>query len=450
MQFLASSADIAIIGGGAYGGKTYALLMEPVRHIGVRGFGAVNFRRTMPQHTQEGGAWDTSHSVYPAIRGWPIEGKHQWRFGSGAKITFAHLEREHTVYAYKSSQIPLLIFDQLEDFSGNQFFYMLGRNRSQCGVSPYCRAACNPDPDCFLRPLLDWWIGEDGYAIPARSGVVRWFIRGGNDEFVFGASKDELAEKYPHDAQYASSLTFIPALIEDNPIGNEKDPAYRAKLMKLDRVQRERLLKGNWNIRPTAGLYFRRSDFEIVEHCPPAVKRVRHWDLAATTPGEKGNSEPDWTVGLKMAKVMQAGAPVYYIEHVERFRESPAKVEDAIKRLAGVDGNDVEISLAQDPGQAGKAQVRHLVSVLSGYTVRSRLESGDKITRASPLSAQAEHGNVKLVKGHWNDAFLNEAENFPDGRFDDQIDAGAGAFHRLSQEPVEEVGLEPPQVIRPG
>lgn len=450
-QFLASSADIAIIGGGAFGGKTYALLLEPTYHLGKKGFGAVNFRRTMPQHTQEGGAWDTSYEVYPFVRGRPIEGKHQWRFDdSGTKITFAHLEREDTVYGYKSSQIPLLIFDQLEDFTEAQFFYMLSRNRSPTGIRSYCRGACNPDPDSFLRRLLEWWIGEDGYPVPERAGAVRWFIRGGNDEFVFAASREELAEKYPDDAAHAKSLTFIPALIDDNPVGNEKDPGYRSNLMMLDHVQRERMLKGNWNVRPSAGLYFRRSWFDQVPACPPAVARVRHWDLAATKPGEKkGNADPDWTVGVRMAKVMQAGAPAFYIEHVERFRASPGQVEQQMLNLAKTDGHEVAISIPQDPGQAGKAQVRRYVSLLSGYRVKAQPETGNKVTRAGPLSAQVEQGNVKLVKGQWNEVFLNELENFPDGAHDDQVDAAAGAFNYLTRTPTDDglVGLGAPRVV---
>ena len=448
--FLASSADISIMGGGAFGGKTYALLLEPLRHRNVPGFGCVNFRRTMPQHTSEGGAWDTSLELYPFVQGVPIGGKHFWRFRAGTKITFAHLEHEDTKLSYKSSQIPLLEFDQLEDFSESQFFYMLSRNRTGCGIKPYVRAACNPDPDCFLRTLLDWWIGEDGYPIQERSGITRYFFRGGSDEFIFGESPEALGKKYGTDARLAAkSLTFIPALIDDNPTGNAKDPSYRANLLMLDRVNRERLLKGNWNVRPTAGLYFRRGYFDVVKAAPTATRRVRHWDLAATKKGEKGNNDPDWTAGLKMAEVYQAGAPEFYIEHIERFRGTPADVEKAILNCASSDGRECAVSIAQDPGQAGKAQIKRLTGLLAGYTVHSTRETGDKVTRAGPFSAQSERGNIKLVAGPWVEPFIKEAENFPEGAHDDQIDAGAGAlnyfaFHRDDD---EDVGLAGPTLI---
>ncbi len=130
--------------------------------------------------------------------------------------------------------------------------------------------------------------------------------------------------------------------------------------------------------------------------------------------------------------MMRAESGLFFVEDVRRLRGSPLKVERAVKNTASVDGKAVEIGLPQDPGQAGKAQAQRFVRALAGYNVRVRRESGDKITRAAPLSAQAEAGNVKLLRGPWNDAFLAELENFPEGH-DDQVDAAAGAFDMLTR-----------------
>ena len=59
------------------------------------------------------------------------------------------------------------------------------------------------------------------------------------------------------------------------------------------------------------------------------------------------------------------------------------------------------------------------------------LESGSKVDRARPVSAQAEAGNIKLVRGPWNEAFLEEVSMFPSGAHDDQVDALTGAFAEL-------------------
>src|SRR5215467_12239907 len=74
-QFLATSADIAIYGGAAGGGKTFAELLEPLRHVGNKDFGAVIFRRTTPQITNEGALWDESIKLYPQLGAKPNPGR---------------------------------------------------------------------------------------------------------------------------------------------------------------------------------------------------------------------------------------------------------------------------------------------------------------------------------------------------------------------------------------
>jgi len=143
-------------------------LLEPIRHIQNPDFGAVLFRRTYPEVTNEGGMWDESLRLYSLVGGKPTRGDLIWRFPKGAKIQFGHLQREEDVSAWRGAQVPLFGFDQLETFTETQFFYMLSRNRSTCGVRPYVRATCNPEPG-WLADFLDWWIGDDGYAIPERS-----------------------------------------------------------------------------------------------------------------------------------------------------------------------------------------------------------------------------------------------------------------------------------------
>ncbi len=160
------------------------------------------------------------------------------------------------------------------------------------------------------------------------------------------------------------------------------------------------------------------------EAVPCGGRTVRGWDLAASVSG-------DWTAGCKMT--LKDG--VYYIEHMERLRGTPEKVEQMIKAIAAQDGRNVLIDLPQDPGQAGKAQVQYLVKQLAGYNVRYSPESGAKEVRAEALSAQAEAGNVKLVRGDWNSTFIDEAAHFPYSDFDDQIDAASRAFHRLTGGP---------------
>ena len=172
---------------------------------------------------------------------------------------------------------------------------------------------------------------------------------------------------------------------------------------------------------PRSGGMFRREWWGIIGAAPVSGQVVRGWDLAGSTDGA-------YTAGCRMRLVNG----VYHIEDMVRLRGTPEQVERAIRNTAAADGPGVLIDLPQDPGQAGKAQVRYLVRQLAGYNVRYSPESGSKEMRAEALSAQTEAGNVKLVRGAWNTAFIDEAAFFPNSDYADQIDAASRAFHRLT------------------
>lgn len=425
-DFLACSADIAIYGGAAGGGKTFALLIEPLRHYHNERFAGVIFRRSTVQIRNPGGLWQESENIYHPLIGHPREANLEWTFPSGFQMKFAHLELDRTVYDWQGSQIPYLGFDELTHFTEKQFWYLLSRNRSTSGVSGYVRATCNPDADSWVRRIVDWWIAEDGYPIKERAGVIRWFIRRDN-EIIWADTKEELVTT----DEKPKSFTFIPSNIRDNKILMDKDPSYLSNLMALSRVERLRLLGGNWNIRPSAGNFFQRGWFEVLDaHNAHAVQTIRYWDRAATRPSEE-NPDPDWTVGLKFLKLHTG---VWVVEHVIRFRDSPLKVEQAVKNIALQDGYNTRIVIEQDPGSSGVADAENYVRLLAGFDVRVRKMTKDKETRARAVSAQSEAGNIKVMRGEWNEAFFNELENFPEGAHDDQLDTLSGAFNETNED----------------
>ena len=421
--FLATPADIAIYGGQAGGGKSFALLLEPLRHIGNGKFGAVIFRRTSVQIRNEGGLWDESGDLYPYLGGVPREQFLDWTFPSGMSITFAHMEHEKDRHNWQGAQIALIGFDELTHFGAPQFWYMLSRNRSTCGVRPYIRATCNPDPDSFVADLISWWIDEEtGYPIPERSGVIRWFVRV-DGKLEWGSSREDVRSRFPNSEP--KSLTFIPAKLEDNPALTSKDPGYRANLEALTLVERERLLGGNWKIRNTAGNMVRREWLEIVDGAPVDARRVRWWDKAATS------DDGDYTVGTLLAR---AGG-IYYVEDVVRGQWSPGEGDRVIRQTAELDreryGGTVEQCQAQDPAQAGKRDAEAFVTMLDGHPVHTQTETGAKEVRSRPWRSQAEHGNLKLVRGRWNAAVIEELAALPDGGWD-VADTLSGACGRLA------------------
>ena len=430
--FLSTPADVAVYGGAAGGGKSYALLLECLRHISaVKGFGATIFRKTSPQIRNQGGLWDESVAIYSPI-GTPIETTLKWKFAPhGNTIKFAHLDYEKDVLNYQGAQIPLIGFDELTHFSQSQFFYMLSRNRSACGVRPYVRCTTNPDPDSWLAGFISWWIDQDtGYPIMERSGVVRWFARIG-DDIEWGYSKVELIERFPEiltEETPPKSFTFIAATLDDNQILMEKDPGYKANLLALPRVEREQLLKGNWKIRASAGDYFPEEKATIINALPSdLVGECRGWDLAATTP-TTDNPSPDSTSGVKIA--LRENGDVIVIDRKNKKINS-SEVRKLIKNTASTDGVSCKIRIPQDPGQAGKDQAQTYVKLLNGYPVKAVPVTGDKETRARSLSAQWHAGNVYLLRGDWNESYLSEMAAFPLGAHDDDVDASADAYSEI-------------------
>lgn len=426
-KFLKSNADIALYGGAAGAGKTFAVLFEPTYHLNNPDFGAVIFRRNSKQVRNEGGLWDTSMKIYThyMLRGEPKESTLEWHFPTGSRVTFAHLQYDSDVLSWQGAQIPLIIFDELTHFTRAQFFYLLSRNRSACGVRPYVRATTNPDADSWVRELVDWWIDPlTGLAIAERSGVKRYFVQI-NDKLIWGDTPQQLIDRFPE--CMPKSFTFVSAKIQDNQKLLKVDPGYLANLHALPTVERERLLNGNWNVKPASGLYFRRDYFQIVKASPKKTTAVRYWDRAATK--KTDTNDPDYTVGLLVEKDTNG---ILYISDMVRIQESPLGVQQAIVNTAIYDGKSVTIGIEQDPGQAGVFEAQHISRLLMGYNVKLFKPSSDKITRASPVSAQAEARNIMLVQGSWNDDFIRELENFPEGKHDDIVDALSGAFNMLT------------------
>ena len=408
--------------------------MEPLRHVHNPKFGAVFFRRSTVQIRNEGGLWDESMSLYPLLKAEPKEHVLTWAFPSGASISFAHLEHEKTRFNWQGAQVALIAFDELCHFTETQFWYMLSRNRSTCGVRPYIRATCNPDADSWVARLIAWWIDQEtGFPIPERSGVLRWFVRVG--DVLKWADKPEDLSEYTmvDDAGNAvpippKSLTFIPARLTDNKALMAADPGYMASLLSLPMVERERLLHGNWKIRPAAGLYFQRQWCRVVDAVPAGTVFARGYDLAATPPSS-ANSDPDATDATKIGRMPDGR---YIVVDNASVQDTPAGVERFILNMASHDGRECAISLPQDPGQAGKSQAKSMALLLSGYDVRTSPETGNKITRFSPFSAQCEAGNVDILRGEWNEKWFNELEGFPSARHDDAVDSTSRAFSAVA------------------
>ncbi len=184
---------------------------------------------------------------------------------------------------------------------------------------------------------------------------------------------------------------------------------------------------------PREGGLFKREWFhdKFVDAAPKGGIKVRGWDLAATPDTAANVSRAAYTVGLRVTYFERR----IYVEDVVRFRGSPNKVRTTMRNLGDQDGKSVVIDFPQDPGQAGKAQAEDIAADFPRHRIFYSPESGDKAIRAEAPAAQAEAGNVYVVRGAWNGPFLDELCAFPGGSFADQVDAFSRAYHRAVRSP---------------
>jgi predicted phage terminase large subunit-like protein len=377
----------AFYGGAGGGGKSEALLMAALQYVDVPGYAALILRRSFTDLSLPGALMDRAHEwLDPTDATWHDRDK-TWSFPSGATLTFGYLELERDKYRYQSAELHFVAFDELTEFSHSQFRFLFSRLRRKEGVRVplRMRAASNPG----------------------------------------GLGHDWVKQRYGIGQGGIPDRPFIPARLEDNPHIDRE--AYERSLAQLDPVTRAQIKTGDWSVRQ-AGALFQREWFEIVEAAPAGLRCVRFWDLASTDP--KRADDPDWTAGAKVGE--RDG--VYYIMDVRRRRARPLAIEQLVRQTAELDGRAVEVVIEQEPGSSGVNTIEHYQRrVLKGFTCRGHRTSGSKVTRAAPVASAAEAGNVKLVRGPWIEAFLDELEAFPLGAHDDQVDALSGAVEVLAR-----------------
>lgn len=383
LAFLLSSSQEALYGGAAGGGKTDALLMGALQFADTPGYSALLLRRTFPELAK-------ADSLIPRSHEWlnnkgPVwnEMKRLWTFPSGATLEFGHLQRATDVHQYQSATYQYIGFDELTSFEESQYRYMMSRLRrvETLQVPLRVRAGSNP--------------GGVGH-----SWVTRRFL-------VEGPAADR---------------RFIPATLEDNPY-LDKD-SYEKSLEQLDSVAFAQLRWGDWSAR-RVGAMFKREWFPIIDALPAnlGVRRVRYWDMAASEP--KKGRDPDYTVGALIALGTDGR---WYLEDVQRVQMLPGDTEQLVADTAAMDG-PIRIRMEQEPGSSGKTVIDHFKrKVLVGHDFDGISSTGQKLTRAMPLSSAAKSGNVKLVSGPWIGDFLDELESQPGGSHDDQMDAVSGAM----------------------
>ncbi|RZI98569.1 MAG: terminase [Brevundimonas sp.] len=247
-----------------------------------------------------------------------------------------------------------------------------------------------------------------------------------------------LPMRFEKDRRCRTSIGFVdPRLAEDELLDDVRydEPSLAALEKKLGPVA----VAGQFQQRPAPreGLMFKRSWFEIVPLVPQGGQQARAWDLAATA--FTGTGDPDWTVGLCGMRVNDG---TIIITGMERFRVGAGELLERIRQVARRDGWPVRQRLPQDPGSSGKVTADWFARELlaAGLQVQVGLATDDKQTRATPVCGWAAEGKVKLLKGDWNEVFLEEVCNFPVARHDDIVDALSDLHAELNRYAIYALG----------
>jgi len=241
-DFLAAGELDVLYGGAAGGGKSYAMLVDPLRYAHRGAHRALILRRSMPELRE---LIDKSRELYPkAFPGCKYrEVEKLWNFPSGAKVEFGFLERDADVYRYQGQAYSWIGFDEIThlptEFSWN---YLASRLRTtDPEIIPYMRCTANPGG------VGAQWV-KKRYIEPSEP----------NSSFV---GNDGLSRK------------FIPARLEDNPFLAE-DGRYEQMLKALPPTQRKQLLEGNWDVNEGAAF----TEFDLDLHTIPPFEIPFNWE----------------------------------------------------------------------------------------------------------------------------------------------------------------------------
>ncbi len=303
---------------------------------------------------------------------------------------------------------------------------LTGRGADTLLVDDYLKNAKDAQSLTIREDIWDWFISTAFTRLEPGGNVIIIATRWNIDDLI-GRLRTRTGEDWDE--------IILPAFAEANdPLGREVGEA----------LWRERYNeKALEAIKDSLGTYFFQSLYQqrpipriagmmqgawlqvadIAPH-PSHLRKVRYWDFASSL--EKG----DFTSGTLMAEDTHTG--LTWILDVTRFRKSPAEVESAVRGMAIADGRETIIGLEQEPGSSGKQVISHFTrNVLKGFVAKGQRTTGDKFVRAQPFFAAAESGNVRMLRGAWNTAFVEELELFPEAPNDDQVDSTSGAYNEL-------------------
>lgn len=266
-RLVCSNVDF-LVGGSAMGcGKSYGALLMAAEHSYDPNFRMVYLRRNIGDLRAGGAGTDEATKIYGAFATMKVSESPRLTFPSGAFIDFTHMsdQREDKVLErVKGWQYSCIYIDEATGFEWSTVRLLMSRNRSQAKWSGKMRLTCNPKRNHWLRVWVAWWLDEQGYPIPERVGVVRYFFVNGKniEDVVFGDTPEEVYKQCKKaiddilkvqgdDYTYKDlikSTTFYTGKLAENKAMMGSNTSYLGSVAAMGEKQRLANLQSCWNV----------------------------------------------------------------------------------------------------------------------------------------------------------------------------------------------------------
>ena len=459
MTFLSAEERIVFFGGGAGGGKTWAILVDNLQGVHDPAYFSVFFRSTTTEIDK--GLWPEAKLMYTPIlkdengkwvgKSHISEKTKTITFPSGARTAFAYLELDKHADMWYGSELTKIYFDEFQFRTEYQFDVLRSRNRSRANVQKGIRCTLNPDENHFVYDWVKPYLNEDGYPIKELGGKTRYYLII-DSTLHTDWDREGLKAKFNKEPQ---TYTYIPSLLTENKHLMERDPEYKDNLDSLSEKKRKQLLLGCWHVAEDSGMYFKREWLKKTDHVPFGCIGVRAYDLAASEP-TKEQPYPDYTASIQMWKSQDG---YYYItgNYIDNFKDSDTTIYGRFRKRSGerdniilsqayADGSDIYLVIPQDAGAAGKEAFESKVKFFTsnGFKVKkdASVRTESKLAKFEPFATAAEHGLVYIVESTFPNKetlewFYKELEMFDAQRStsrkkDEAVDICASGFNTLN------------------
>lgn len=381
-------ADIAIMGGAMGAGKSYALILEVMKHIRDPYFRCGIFRKSRANILCPGGLWEELLEVLSS-QGIPIKtNRHELKmtFPSGAVVQFGHANHPNFKQYLKGTQYTAIFIDEGDEFDEEIFKFLMARLRSKASIKTYMRITTNPS-EGWIKKMIRSFLNEEEYPITTECGKIKYlyFI---NNEPIVKNSKDDFIKDHglsKDDIQYIRTFTFIAGRVDENKKLLDNNTEYIANLKTLPDHERDRYLYGWWGELPKDGM-FQEKDFSYYTGFPERADRY----IICIDTALKCSARNDYTVATCWAFKKNK----LYLIDMLRGKWPYASMKERVE--AFIRANDYVDSVYIEDIQTGAVLLDDLRNTIKDVRFRSihRQVRESKLNRAQ--GALANLGHVKV------------------------------------------------------